>query len=49
VLEAYGDASGLAEALPSAAVQGLLSFAFEEGHQDAHEWVTGLDEAVRRM
>jgi hypothetical protein len=47
-LAAYGDTSGLAEALPAVAVQGLLSFAFEEGHDDARAWVAGLEEAARR-
>ena len=36
-LAAYGDATGLADALPAVAVQGLLSFAFEEGRDDARE------------
>jgi aminoglycoside phosphotransferase (APT) family kinase protein len=48
-ITAYGDTSGLADALPSAAVQGLLSFAFEEGHDDAVEWVGRLEEAARRV
>jgi hypothetical protein len=48
-ITAYGETSGLADALPSAAVQGLLSFAFEEGHDDALEWVASLEEAARRM
>jgi hypothetical protein len=48
-IEAYGDASRLAEALPAVAVQGLLSFAFEEGHEDAREWVVALAEAARRI
>jgi hypothetical protein len=48
-LTAYGDTSGLAEALPSAAVQGLLSFAFEEGHDDSVEWVESLEEVTRRI
>jgi aminoglycoside phosphotransferase (APT) family kinase protein len=48
-IRAYGDASGLPDALPAVAVQGLLSFAFEEGHEDAAAWVAGLDEAARRI
>jgi hypothetical protein len=48
-MTAYGDTSGLAEALPSVAVQGLLSFAGTKGHDDAREWVVGLEEAARRM
>ncbi|HEX4470327.1 MAG TPA: aminoglycoside phosphotransferase family protein [Nocardioides sp.] len=48
-LAAYGDTSGLADALPAVAVQGLLSFAFDEGRDDAREWVAGLEEAARRM
>ena len=27
----------------------LLSFAFEEGRDDAREWVTSLEEAARRI
>lgn len=48
-LAAYGDTTGLSDALPSVAVQGLLSFAFEEGHGDAGEWVVALEEAARRI
>jgi hypothetical protein len=48
-LEAYGDTSGLADALSSVAVQGLLSFAFEEGYEDTHGWVLRLEEAARRI
>lgn len=48
-LTAYGDTSGLSDALPAVAVQGLLSFAFEEGHDDRSEWIEGLEEAARRM
>jgi len=48
-LAAYGDTTGLADALPAVAVQGLLSFAFEEGHDDAREWVVCLEEAARRL
>jgi hypothetical protein len=48
-LTAYGEVSGLADALPAVAVQGLLSFAFEEGHDDAREWVVSLEEAARRI
>lgn len=48
-LTAYGDTSGLADALPAVAVQGLLSFAFEEGHDDRREWVQSLEEATRRL
>jgi thiamine kinase-like enzyme len=48
-LAAYGNTSGLVDALPSVAVQGLLSFAFEEGHDDAVQWVANLEEAARRI
>ena len=48
-LAAYGDTSGLADALPAVAVQGLLSFAFEEGRADRVSWVATLDEAARRL
>ena len=48
-LTAYGDTSGLADALPSVAIQGLLSFALEEGHDDAREWVESLEATARRM
>ena len=48
-LEAYGDASGLADALPAVAVQGLLSFAFKEGHEDPRAWIVSLEEAARRI
>ena len=48
-LAAYGDPSRLAEALPSAAVQGLLSFASEQDRDDAEAWVTRLEEAARRI
>jgi thiamine kinase-like enzyme len=48
-LTAYGDPTGLADALPSVAIQGLLSFAYEEGHDDATEWVASLEEAARRI
>jgi hypothetical protein len=48
-LAAYGDTSGFFDALPSVAVQGLLSFAFEEGRDDAREWVEALEEAASRM
>jgi thiamine kinase-like enzyme len=48
-IAAYGDTSGLRDALPAVAVQGLLSFAFQEGHEDATAWVAGLDEAARRI
>src|SRR5262245_18102108 len=48
-IDAYGDTSVLTDALPPVAVQGLLSFAFEEGHDDAREWVAGLDEVARRI
>lgn len=48
-IAAYGDSSGLADALPSAAVQGLLSFAFETGHEDRGQWVHRLEEAARRL
>ena len=48
-LAAYGDTSRLAEALPSAAVQGLLSFAFEEDQDDAEAWVARLAETARRI
>jgi aminoglycoside phosphotransferase (APT) family kinase protein len=48
-LVAYGDTSGLAHALPAVAVQGLVSFAFEQSRDDAREWVAGLEEAARRL
>ena len=48
-IAAYGDSAGLADALPSVAVQGLLSLAFEEGHDDVAAWVVGLEEAARRI
>jgi Phosphotransferase enzyme family len=48
-LTAYGDTSGLAAALPSVAVQGLLSFAGEAGADEAGGWVCRLQEAARRM
>jgi hypothetical protein len=48
-LTAYGDTTGLRDALPAVAVQGLLSFAFEEGYGDARGWVATLEEAARRM
>ena len=47
-MTAYGDTSGPVEALPSVAVQGLLSFAREKGHGNARHWVR-LDEAARRL
>ncbi len=48
-LAAYGDTSGFADALPAVVIQALLSFAFEEGHDDAREWVVSLEEAARRL
>jgi hypothetical protein len=48
-LAAYGDTSRLADALPASVVQGLLSFAFEEGDDDAGQWVARLEEAARRL
>lgn len=48
-LSAYGDTSGFVDVLPSAAAQGLLSFAFEEEHHDAAEWVARLEEVTRRL
>ena len=48
-MTAYGDTSGPAEPLPSVAVQGLLSFAREKGHDNARQWVVGLEEAARRL
>jgi thiamine kinase-like enzyme len=48
-LTAYGDTTGFADVLPAVAVQGLLSFAFEEGHEDSRTWVASLEEAARRM
>jgi hypothetical protein len=48
-LTTYGDTTGLADALPAVVVQGLLSFAFEKGHDDAVGWVERLDEAARRL
>ncbi len=48
-LAAYGDTSGFVDALPAVVVQGLLSFAFEEGHDDRREWIASLGEAARRL
>ncbi len=48
-LAASGDTSRLADALPSAAVQGLLSFAFDEDRDDAEAWVERLAETARRI
>src|SRR3954451_2514700 len=48
-LTAYGDTTRLADALPAVAVQGLLSFAFEEDAGEAREWVENLGEAARRI
>jgi hypothetical protein len=48
-IAAYGDTSGLRDALPSAAVQGLLSFAYEPAPQNAHVWVRALEEVTRRI
>ena len=48
-LATYGDTSGLADALPSVAIQALLSFAFEQGHDNARAWVAGLEEVARRL
>jgi Ser/Thr protein kinase RdoA (MazF antagonist) len=48
-LAAYGDTSGFVDALPAVAVQGLLSFAFEEGHDDRREWIASLAEAAHRL
>ena len=48
-LKAYGDTSGFVDALPSAAAQGLLSFAFEEDLHDAARWVARLEEVTRRL
>jgi len=46
-IAAYGDSSGLADALPSAAVQGLLSFASEEDRGVAAQWVERLEQTTR--
>jgi fructosamine-3-kinase len=49
-LGAYGDAGGLADALPAVCVQALLSLAHEEeGSPDALAWISGLDEAAARL
>jgi aminoglycoside phosphotransferase (APT) family kinase protein len=48
-ITAYGESPGLADALPSAAVQGLLSFAFEEDRDLATAWVRNLEETTRRL
>lgn len=48
-LAVYGDTSGFVDALPSAVVQGLLSFAFEEDPTDARGWVERLEEATRHL
>jgi len=48
-LAAYGDTSRLADALPSAAVQGLLSFAFDEDRDDAESWIERLAETAKRI
>jgi aminoglycoside phosphotransferase (APT) family kinase protein len=48
-LAAYGDTSGLADALPAVAVQALLSFTFEEDATDALAWVERLAEAACRL
>ncbi|WP_162260790.1 phosphotransferase family protein [Nocardioides sp. Soil805] len=50
VLDAYGDASGLGEALPAISVQALLSLdGEEEGSVDALEWIGCLEEATGRL
>lgn len=49
-LGAYGDARGLADALPAVCVQAFLSLAHEEeGSPDALAWISGLDEAAARL
>src|SRR5262249_54345179 len=48
-LTAYGDAAGVTDALPAVAVQGLLSFAFEEENAEAQSWIERLEEAARRI
>jgi aminoglycoside phosphotransferase (APT) family kinase protein len=48
-ITAYGDTSGLADALRSAAVQGLLSFAFEDDRDLAAQWIRNLEETARRL
>jgi hypothetical protein len=48
-LVAYGDPAGFLDALPSAVVQGLLSFAFEEEPDAGRRWVERLREAARRL
>jgi thiamine kinase-like enzyme len=47
-LTAYGDTSGLVDALPAVAVQGLLSFAFADEDDDTGAWVARLEEVARR-
>ena len=50
VLSAYGDSSGLAEALPAVSVQALLSLAHdEEGSADARAWIGRLEAASARL
>jgi hypothetical protein len=49
-IEAYGDATGLGEALPSSAVQGVLSLADTAEHSDsARGWIDRLEETSRRL
>lgn len=48
-LAAYGDTTGFLDALPSAVVQGLLSFAFAEDPDEAHAWIERLAGAGRRL
>lgn len=50
VLDAYGDSTGLADALPAVCVQALLSLAGEEeGSADALEWISCLEAAGARF
>jgi Ser/Thr protein kinase RdoA (MazF antagonist) len=49
-IAAYGDATGLRETLPSAAVQAFLSFADEpRDSEQAVAWVARIEAAVRRL
>jgi Ser/Thr protein kinase RdoA (MazF antagonist) len=49
-IAAYGDATGLRDTLPSAAVQAFLSFAHEpHGSEQALAWVARVEAAARRL
>lgn len=49
-IAAYGEAGGLRDALPAAAVQGVLSVADEPSQSEpAREWVRRLEETARRL